>query len=110
MASAAHYHVLDVKVGGAPSLDDALPIFSNVVANHTIEATFEQTTHTIAAGAGAHGSITPSGAVSVNDGDAQGFTIAAATHYQILDGKVARESVGAAAGYSFSNDIADQTI
>src|SRR5207249_2890483 len=77
IAADAHYHILDVKVDGVSLGAVASYSFSNVVADYTIEATFEQTTHTIAASAGAHGSITPSGAVAVNDGDGQSFTIAA---------------------------------
>src|SRR2546425_12740887 len=40
--------------------------FSNVTANHTIAASFSIITYTITASAGANGSITPSGAVSVD--------------------------------------------
>src|SRR5207244_5995030 len=84
--------------------------FTDVTADHTIEATFELTPHTIAASAGAHGSITPAGSVSVNDGDAQGFTIAADAHYHILDVKVDGVSVGAVASYNFTDVTVDHTI
>src|SRR2546428_5547915 len=95
IAADAHYHILDVKVDGVSVGAVASYNFSDVTADHTIEATFELTTHTIAAAAGAHGSITPAGSVAVNDGDAQGFTIAADAHYHILDVKVDGVSVGA---------------
>src|SRR5436190_7716 len=49
--------------------------FTNVQGNHTISASFLATTHTITASAGANGSINPSGAVTVNDGASQAFTI-----------------------------------
>ena len=48
--------------------------FENVTADHTIAATFERV-HTISAGTGADGSITPEGIISVLDGESQTFTI-----------------------------------
>ena len=53
--------------------------FTDVAANHTIAASFAQTTYTITASAGAGGSINPSGAVTVNCGADQTFTITPAT-------------------------------
>src|SRR5437899_271285 len=110
IAANTHYHILDVKVDGVSVGAVASYNFSDVTADHTIEATFEMTTHTIAATAGAHGSITPSGSVSVDDGDSQGFTIAADAHYHILDVKVDGVSVGAVASYNFTDVTADHTI
>src|SRR5207244_2417352 len=106
IAADAHYHILDVKVDGVSVGAVAIYSFSNVVADHTIEATFELTAHTIAASAGVHGSITPSGSSAVNDGDSQGFTIAADAHHHILDVKVDGVSLGAVASYSFSHVVA----
>src|SRR5207244_1028800 len=83
--------------------------FSDVTADHTIEATFELTTHVITASAGANGSITPAGAVAVNDGDNQSFTITPVAHYHVLDVKVDGVSVGAVASYEFSDVTADHT-
>src|SRR5438445_436450 len=107
---ALHHHVLDVKVDGVSQGAIAGYTFSDVIADHTIEATFELTTHTIAASAGANGSITPAGSVAVNDGDSQSFTITPAAHYHILDVKVDGESVGPAASYTFSNVTTDHMI
>ena len=45
-------------------------------------------THTIIASAGANGSIAPSGAVVVDDGANQGFTITPDAHFHILEVKV----------------------
>ncbi len=66
--------------------------------------------HTITASAGAHGSISPSGAVSVNDGDSQSFTITADANYHIADVLVDSVSQGATGSYNFTNVIADHTI
>src|SRR5438445_2148032 len=107
---ALHYHVLDVKVDGVSQGAIAGYTFSDVIADHTIEATFAITTHTIAASAGDNGSISPAGAVVVNDGDSQSFTITPAAHYHVLDVKVDGVSQGAIAGYTFSDVIADHTI
>ncbi|MFN8586380.1 MAG: hypothetical protein U0704_01160 [Candidatus Eisenbacteria bacterium] len=51
-------------------------------------------THTITASAGANGSITPSGAVGVDNGGSQSFTITPAAHYHIADVLVDGVSVG----------------
>jgi len=67
-------------------------------------------THTITASAGANGSILPSGAVSVNDGASQAFTITSDTGYNVADVQVDRSSVGAVTSYTFSNVTADHTI
>src|SRR5207249_3052636 len=97
----------------AHSLPDALPIsytFNNVTTNHTIAASFAINTYTITASAGANGSISPSGAVTVNATDSKTFTIAANTNYHVADVLVDGVSVGAVTSYTFNNVIADHTI
>src|SRR5438034_8088333 len=100
----------DVKVDG-PSVGsfprDALP---NVTANHTIDASFAIDVYTITATAGAHGSITPSGTVSVDCGSDQAFSVAADACYHIADGKVDGTSVGAVASDTVTHVPADHTI
>ena len=66
--------------------------------------------HTITASAGLNGSISPSGAVSVNDGDNQSFTITTDDNYHIADVLVDSVSVGAVTSYDFTNVIGDHTI
>lgn len=86
---------------------------TNIQANHRVEVEFEAipvTTHTITATAGANGSISPSGQVSVNDGASQNFTIAADTGYRIKDVKIDGTSVGAVGSYQFDNVVVDHTI
>src|SRR5439155_11845104 len=107
---AAHYHILDVKVDGVSQGAIASLALRDALPNYTIEATFEITTHSIVASAGANGSITPAGAVAVNDGDNQSFAITPAAHYHILDVKVDGVSQGAIASYEFSGVTADHTI
>jgi uncharacterized repeat protein (TIGR01451 family) len=66
--------------------------------------------HTITASAGANGSITPSGAVGVNDGNSQEFTIIADSGYHIADVLVDSVSVGTVTAYTFNNVTANHTI
>src|SRR5437899_11733534 len=62
------------------------PTASNsVMRNPRIAASFAINTHTITATAGANGSISPSGAVSVNHGASQTFTITPAAGYHVAD-------------------------
>ncbi len=67
--------------------------------------------HDITATAGANGSITPSGAVSVEDETDQAFVIAPATGFYtasvLVDGVAAP---GSAAGYTFTNVLTGHTI
>ncbi len=89
--------------------------FSNVVADHSISATFTPITYTISASAGTGGSITPSGSVSVPFDGSQTFTITPASGYVISDVQVDAGTpefvdAGAASSYTFSNVIASHTI
>ena len=67
-------------------------------------------TCTITATAGANGSISPSGAVSVLKGGAQSFTIAPNANYVVDAVTVDGVSVGAPANYLFFNVTAGHTI
>jgi hypothetical protein len=84
--------------------------FSNVLADHTIAASFAIDTYTVTASAGAHGSISPAGGVVVNATDDQGFTITADAHYHVADVLVDGVSVGAMGSYTFTNVTAAHTI
>ena len=84
--------------------------FTNVTANHTIAASFAIDTHTITATAGANGTISPSGSVTVNHGGSQTFTITPNTGYHVADVLVDGISVGAVTSYTFTNVTANHTI
>ena len=75
------YQVSSVTVDGTSVGAVSSYTFSNVTANHTISATFSVRTYTITASAGTGGTISPTGAVSVNHGANQTFTITANTGY-----------------------------
>src|SRR5208283_5009466 len=86
--------------------------FSNIATNHTISATFAATvtSYTITASAGANGTISPSGAVTVNSGGSQTFSFTPATGYQVSSVLVDGTAVTTASSYSFSNVTASHTI
>jgi parallel beta-helix repeat protein len=107
------FHVDNVIVDGSSVGAVTDYTFSNVAANHTISATFAEdiaNTFTISASAGANGAISPSGGVTVNDGDNQSFTITPDAHYHVADVLVDGGSVGAVTDYTFTTVGADHTI
>ena len=113
------YHIEDVLVDGASVGAVSTYTFENVIANHTISATFERnssgggggtTSYTIKASAGDGGSISPSGNVRVGRSDDQTFRITAENGYVIADVLVDGESVGAVSSYTFENVRSSHTI
>ena len=106
------------EVESIASLVDGVYTFENVIADHTIAATFElipvqPQTYTITATAGDNGSINPEGEVVVNEGATQAFTIAANEGYRIASVMVDEvESIASLVDgvYTFENVIADHTI
>ena len=108
----AHYHVADVLVDGGSVGNVTSYSFTNLTYNHTIAATFAIDTYTISASAGSGGSISPSGAVVVNYGGNQTFSITANTGagYHIGNVTVDGGSIGNVTSYTFSNVTAAHTI
>jgi len=86
------------------------PVDVTMDGDKTITATFTATAHTITASAGTGGSITPSGAVSVNDGANQAFAIAALPGYAIGNVLVDLSPQGPISTYTFTNVTVDHTI
>ena len=116
IAAASGYQIADVVVDGASKGAVASYDFTNVTANHTIAASFKTTTsstttsYTITASAGANGSISPSGAVTVTERGKKTFKITPASGYRVADVLVDGRSVGAVTKYTFSNVTGDHTI
>jgi len=106
------YHVADVQVDGVSVGAVTSYTITNVNRNSAIVATFAADTvsYTITASAGANGSISPSGDVSAFQGTTEPFTITPGTGYHVADVLVDGSSVGAVAGYSFTNISAGHTI
>ena len=105
-----HYHVVDVLVDGSSvGTVSSYPI-TNVVADHTISATFAIDTVIITSSAGANGQISPLGATTVNYGADQSFNLVPNTGYLVADVLVDGSSVGSRVSYTFTNVIAAHTI
>ncbi len=104
------YHVLNVLVDGVSQGAVASYDFANVTANHTISATFSIDVFTIAASAGANGSVTPPGVTNVGYGSNLTYTITPNTGYHIVDVLVDGVSVGAVTSHDFTNVTANHTI
>jgi hypothetical protein len=107
---ASGYHVSDVLVDGVSIGPASSYTFDNIVANHTIEASFAANTYTITASAAANGSISPSGGVSVIQGQNRTFSITPNAGYRVSDVIVDNNSVGLVESYTFSNVSATHTI
>ncbi len=107
------YMVYDVKVDGISMGTQTSYTFPSVTSHHIIRVSFKiigGTQYTINASAGLNGSITPPGAVTVNEGEAKTFTMIPADGYVVEDVKVDDQSVGAVNTYPFASVNADHTI
>lgn len=106
----AGYHIADVRVDGASIGAASSYAFTNVTANHTLAASFTLNVYTITASAGAGATIAPAGAVAVNHGADQAFTVSTDDCHFIQSVIVDGGSVGAFASYTFANVQADHSI
>jgi len=108
------FNIADVLVDGVTVGAVSTYTFTNVTANHTISATFSATpppvTFTINSTAGANGTITPAGLVTLNPGVNQTYTITPNSGYNIADVLVDGVTVGAVSTYTFTNVTASHTI
>jgi hypothetical protein len=106
----AGYRVADVQVDGASVGAPTSYTFTNVQTIHTISATFTLDVYTVTAAADVNGSITPSGATTLNRGASQTYTISPNQGYQVLNVIVDGASMGAITSYTFTNISANHTI
>jgi hypothetical protein len=104
------YHVDSLVVDGAPVTPDTSYAFTGLSANHTIHATFAINVYTIAASAGSHGSIDPSGSLPVTHGSDLGFTFAPDTGYHVDSLTVDGAPLPPANSHSFTNVTMNHTI
>jgi transcriptional regulator CtsR len=105
------FSIASVTVDGSSVGAVSSYTFTNVQANHTISATFSANgPYTINASAGTGGSISPSGAVSVNCGASQAFSVTTNSCFTLADLKVDGVSQGALSSYTFTNVQANHTI
>ncbi len=112
IAPSVNCYVADVQVNGHSVGPVSSYTLTSVSAAHSITATFAANapSYTITASAGANGSISPSGPVSVAGGASQTFTITPATGYHVASVTVDGFSVGAVTTYPFSNVTGNHTI
>ena len=103
------YHIASVLVDNVSNGTVSSYNFTNVVANHTISATFAINTYSLNATAGSNGSITP-GNTTVNYGGSQMFTITPNTGYHVANVLVDNVSNGTVSSYNFTNVAANHTI
>jgi hypothetical protein len=98
--------IVDVLVDGSSRGPISTYTFNNVTANHTISASFGAANYTISATAGAHGSISPSGDISVSAGSNRIFTMTPASGYRIAGVQVDGNAQGSLSTYTF-HSVAD---
>lgn len=72
---ASHYHVASASVDAVSQGAITSYGFTNVTADHALSATFALDQYTITASTGAGGSVSPTGAMIVNYGASQAYTI-----------------------------------
>ena len=110
------YELEDVKVDGVSVGAQSSYTVSNVTAAKTISASFKQapppapTTYTVTATAGTGGSISPSGAQTVNAGGSISFSVSPTSGYEVEDVKVNGESIGAVSSCTIANVTANTTV
>jgi hypothetical protein len=104
------YKIADVLVDGGSVGAVSSYTFSNVTAGHNIAASFTPITFQISASAGAGGSISPSGTITVNSGANQTFNITPNGGYEIANVLVDGGNVGKVTSYTFTNVTANHTI
>jgi hypothetical protein len=104
------YEIADVLVDGVSVGAVGTYTFSNVTADHSIEASFSMLTYTITASAGENGSINPAGDVVVQHGEDLTFNFNPSESYQVYAFWVDGDSIGQADSYTFTNVTANHTI
>jgi len=104
------YHIDSVIVDGTNQGGVSSYTFTNVTAHHSIRAAFRINQDTIAASAGAGGSISPSGAVPVNCGSNQSFTVTPNGCYRIDSVIVDGVKKDSTTSYTFTNVTANHTM
>jgi hypothetical protein len=112
IAPSANYRIVDFQVDGRSVGAVNSYTLNAVNAPHTIAASFALniSSFTVTSSAGANGSISPSGKVSVNSGANQTFTITPAANYKVSAVTVDGVSAGAVPSFTFSNVKANHTI
>jgi hypothetical protein len=104
------YDLINVKVDGASQGPIISYPFTNVQADHTIEAICARKSFVITPIWGANGSITPGTPQTVLYGDSVTFTMVPAPGYAVDNVQVNSVSLGPLPTYTFPSVVADGTI
>lgn len=110
VSPATGYHVADVLVDGVSVGAVNAYTFTDVMANHSITASFAINPYTITATAGFGGSISPSGSLMVTYGANQTFTVTPNPGYVVLDVLIDGVSIGSVNTYTFTSVTTSRTI
>ena len=112
IAPASCYRIIDVKVDGVSVGAPTSYTFTNVRAGHTIQASFAALgPFTLDASAVGGGTISPSGATSVQCGANQNYLFTPSDYCHVVQAvKVDGQSLGAISSYTFTNVKASHTV
>ncbi|MFI5253087.1 MAG: T9SS type A sorting domain-containing protein [Bacteroidota bacterium] len=110
IAPISEYHVDSLIIDGVKIVSDTQYTFTNVIADHTIRATFAINTYSITSSAGANGTISPAPAAVVNSGGNQHFSIAPSTGYHVDSLLIDGTPVTPDTQYTFSGVVHNHTI
>lgn len=104
------YEIDDVLVDGISQGNPGVYTFHTVTASHTLSASFIQINYPITATCGLHGTISPSGTMSLPCGTDQVYTFHPDPCYAIEDVQVDGISQGSLSSYTFLNITSVHTI
>ena len=110
IAANVGHHLDSVLVDGVNQGAVTSYTFSNVVANHTIEAFFSIDVFTVTASVSGNGSLTPAGLTNVNYDGSQAYTIAANIGHHVDSVLVDGVNQGAITSHTFSNVVVNHAI
>jgi endoglucanase len=114
ITAATDYVIDDVTVDGVSIGAASSYTLTSASKDTTIRAKFKKpnpnTIYTITASAGTGGTISPSGATSVTNGNSQTYTITPSSGFSIQSVTVDGSTVGSPSTYTFSNVTGNHTI
>ncbi len=104
------YKVSEVLVDGiAMAVGDSYT-FEDVMADHTLEVSFEMITYTINVSSGDNGSVSEEGAVVVDYGTSKTFTFTPSEGYKVSEVLVDGSTMAVSESYTFEDVMADHTL
>ena len=104
------YHIDSVFADGVYVGAVGSYTFRDVVADHTLAATFAIDTYTVTASVEGEGTIAPEGATTVDCGGSLGYSFAPATGWHLTEVRVDDEPVEATDSYTFTDVRSNHTI